>query len=73
MARLDAAGSQREAAKMAASLIAAAARTAPKNRGVDSLMYSVGAAARKAGYLADCDVVIGLPLSISGKSPYFDR
>jgi len=36
-------------------------------------MYSIGAAARKVGYLTDCDVVIGLPLSVSGKSPYFDR
>ena len=41
---------------------------------IDSrIMYSIGAAARTAGYLADCDVVIGLPLSVSGKSPYFDR
>lgn len=37
------------------------------------IMYSIGAAARKAGYLAECDVVIGVPLSVSGKSPYFDR
>jgi uncharacterized ferredoxin-like protein len=41
---------------------------------VDSrIMYTIGAAARQAGYLKGCDVVIGLPLSISGKSPYFDR
>jgi len=41
---------------------------------VDSrIMYSIGAAARAAGYLADCEVVMGLPLSVTGKSPYFDR
>jgi uncharacterized ferredoxin-like protein len=41
---------------------------------IDSrIMYSIGAAARKAGYLADCEVVMGLPLSVTGKSPYFDR
>lgn len=41
---------------------------------IDSrIMYTIGAAARKAGHLAECDVVIGLPLSVSGKSPYFDR
>lgn len=41
---------------------------------VDSrIMYTIGAAARQAGYLKGCDVVIGLPLSVSGKSPYFDR
>jgi len=37
------------------------------------IMYTIGAAARKAGYLAGCDIVLGLPLSVSGKSPYFDR
>ncbi len=37
------------------------------------IMYSVGAAARQAGYLPGCDVIIGFPLSVSGKSPYFDR
>ncbi len=37
------------------------------------IMYSLGAAARQAGYLKDCDVIIGLPLSVTGKNPYFDR
>lgn len=37
------------------------------------IMYSIGAAARQAGYLKECDVVIGLPLSVTGKNPYFDR
>lgn len=36
------------------------------------IMYTIGAAARKLGFL-DSDVVIGFPLSVSGKSPYFDR
>ena len=37
------------------------------------IMYTVGAAARKLGWPAECDVVIGVPLSVSGKSPFFDR
>jgi uncharacterized ferredoxin-like protein len=37
------------------------------------IMYSIGAAARQAGYLEGCDVIIGLPLSVTGKNPYFDR
>ncbi len=36
------------------------------------MMYSIGAAAREMGLL-DCDVIIGFPLSVSGKNPYFDR
>ena len=36
------------------------------------IMYSVGSAARKLKLL-DSDVIIGVPLSVTGKSPYFDR
>ena len=36
------------------------------------IMYTVGAAAKELRLL-DCDVVIGIPLSVTGKSPYFDR
>lgn len=36
------------------------------------IMYTVGAAARKAGFL-QCDAIIGIPLSVSRKNPYFDR
>lgn len=36
------------------------------------IMYRVGAVAREMG-LVDADVVMGIPLSITGKSPYFDR
>jgi len=36
------------------------------------MMYTVGSAA-KAQQLLDSDVIIGIPLSVSGKSPYFDR
>lgn len=36
------------------------------------IMYTIGAAARDLGLL-DSDVIMGIPLSVSGKSPYFDR
>jgi len=36
------------------------------------LMYTAGMAAKQAG-LIDADVAIGMPLSISGKNPFFDR
>lgn len=36
------------------------------------LMYTAGAAAKELRLL-DCDVIIGIPLSVTGKSPYFDR
>ena len=36
------------------------------------IMYTIGAAARKMNLL-DSDVIIGIPLSVTGKNPYFDR
>jgi uncharacterized ferredoxin-like protein len=36
------------------------------------MMYSIGVAAKEMKLL-DADIIIGIPLSISGKSPYFDR
>jgi uncharacterized ferredoxin-like protein len=36
------------------------------------IMYRVGAAARRSG-LVDWDFVMGIPLSVTGKSIYFDR
>ena len=36
------------------------------------IMYRIGAAARAMG-LVDWDFIMGIPLSVSAKSPYFDR
>jgi uncharacterized ferredoxin-like protein len=36
------------------------------------IMYRIGAAARHSG-LVDWDFVMGIPLSVTGKSIYFDR
>ena len=36
------------------------------------MMYTIGAAARKLRLL-DSDLIIGIPLSATGKNPYFDR
>jgi uncharacterized ferredoxin-like protein len=41
--------------------------------GVDNrMMFTIGAAAKSLDLL-DSDIIIGIPLSITGKSPYFDR
>ncbi|MGD0658918.1 MAG: DUF2148 domain-containing protein [Syntrophorhabdales bacterium] len=41
--------------------------------GIDNrIMYTVGAAA-KALRLLDSDIIIGIPLSATGKNPFFDR
>ncbi|WP_202318344.1 ferredoxin domain-containing protein [Archaeoglobus neptunius] len=41
--------------------------------GVDTrIMYRIGIAAKKLG-MVDADVVMGIPISATGKSPYFDR
>lgn len=36
------------------------------------MMYSIGVAAKEM-QLLDADVIIGVPLAVTGKSPYFDR
>jgi uncharacterized ferredoxin-like protein len=41
--------------------------------GIDNrIMYTVGAAAKELSLL-DSDLIIGIPLSATGKSPFFDR
>lgn len=37
------------------------------------VMYSAGLAAQKAGMIKDCHQVIAILVSVSSKSPYFDR
>ena len=52
--------------------LGSAAKTAGLLNIDNRIMYSLGAAARKLKLL-NADVIIGFPLSVSGKSPYFDR
>lgn len=42
--------------------------------GIDTrMMYTVGKAALSLGLLEDCDVAIGIPMSITEKNVFFDR
>ncbi len=52
--------------------LGSAARTAGELNIDNRMMYTIGAAARKLGLLKS-DVIIGFPLSVSGKNPFFDR
>ncbi len=52
--------------------LGSAAKVASELNVDNRMMFSIGTAARKLRFL-DCDVVIGFPLSVSGKSPFFDR
>lgn len=52
--------------------LGSAVKTASQLNIDNRLMYSIGAAA-KALELLDADVIIGVPLSTSGKNIYFDR
>ena len=41
---------------------------------VDSrVMYSIGEAVRRLGVMKECSQIIGIPISCTGKSPFFDR
>lgn len=53
--------------------IGSACATAADLRLDTRVMYSVGLAAQKMGILPDCAMVQGIAVSISSKSPFFDR
>lgn len=52
--------------------LGSAVKTASLLNADNRVMYRVGVIARRLG-LIEGDIVIGVPLSSSGKSPYFDR
>ncbi len=52
--------------------LGSAARTANAFNIDNRMMYSIGSAARRLKLLK-ADVIVGFPLSVSGKNPYFDR
>ncbi len=52
--------------------LASAAKLAAELNIDNRMMYTVGAAAKKLNLL-DSDLIIGIPLSVKGKNPYFDR
>lgn len=53
--------------------VGSAAKTASMLNVDNRIMYSVGAAALRAGFLKESDMALGIPLSAYGKSIYFDR
>jgi uncharacterized ferredoxin-like protein len=52
--------------------LGSAAKLASELNVDNRMMYSIGIAAREK-QLLDSDIIIGIPLSVTGKSPYFDR
>ena len=52
--------------------LGSAAKLASEFNVDNRMMYTIGAAAKKLRLL-DSDIVIGIPLSVTGKSIYFDR
>jgi uncharacterized ferredoxin-like protein len=53
--------------------LGSAAKVASDHNIDNRLMYTMGLAAAKLKWLDDADLVIGIPLSVSGKSIFFDR
>jgi uncharacterized ferredoxin-like protein len=37
------------------------------------ILYRIGAAAKRLNYLPEASIIMGIPLSVRGKNPYFDR
>jgi len=53
--------------------LGSAVKTASDLNVDNRIMYRVGSAAKRLGYLSASNVVMGIPISASGKSIYFDR
>lgn len=53
--------------------VGAAVSVAADFRVDNRIMYSAGVAARELDYLPNCSIIYAIPLSVSGKSIYFDR
>jgi len=53
--------------------LGSAVKTASKLNVDNRIMYRIGAAARRLKMLPEASVIMGIPLSASGKSIYFDR
>jgi uncharacterized ferredoxin-like protein len=43
------------------------------NRADSRIMFTIGKAAASLGLLGEYKMIMGIPLSVSGKSPFFDR
>jgi uncharacterized ferredoxin-like protein len=52
--------------------LGSAVKTASMHNVDSRIMYRVGVAVRDLG-LVDWDIILGIPLSVSGKNPFFDR
>jgi uncharacterized ferredoxin-like protein len=53
--------------------LGSAAKTASLLNVDNRIMYRVGTAAKRLGFLPEAHVLMGIPLSAKGKSVYFDR
>ena len=53
--------------------LGSAAALVADNRVDNRIMFTIGKAAASLGLLGEYKMVMGLPLSVSGKSPFFDR
>lgn len=53
--------------------VGSAVKTASLHNVDNRVMFSAGVGALKLGWLGDCNVAYGIPLSASGKSIFFDR
>ena len=53
--------------------LGSAVAMAADNRVDNRIMFTIGKAAASLGLMGDYKLIMGIPLSVSGKSPFFDR
>jgi uncharacterized ferredoxin-like protein len=53
--------------------VGSAARTASLLNADNRIFYRIGAAAMRLNYMPEASTIMGIPLTATGKNPYFDR
>jgi len=53
--------------------VCSAVKTASLLNVDNRIFYRIGAAAKRLNYMPEASIIMGIPLSAKGKSPYFDR
>ena len=53
--------------------VGSAVKTASLLNADNRIFYRIGVAAKRLNYIPEASIIMGIPLSVKGKNPYFDR
>ena len=53
--------------------VGSAVKTASLLNADNRIFYRIGVVAKRLNYMPEASIIVGIPLSVKGKNPYFDR